>query len=115
MAATILLSEGLNPRSISDTQPKNLFLEPFFPKSILNILDLEALQVSINRIRIIPEKIGEMHQLKYLDLSNNEIQRLPHSIYQLPELSFLNVRNNPLGETEKYPLKRLAKQLTVYY
>lgn len=88
---------------------------PYFPKSILNIRELEALYLSVNRIGIIPDQIGEMHQLRYLDLSNNEIQRLPHSIYQIPELSFLNVRNNPLGETEKYPLKRLAKYMTVYY
>jgi Leucine-rich repeat (LRR) protein len=88
---------------------------PYFPKSILKLKDLEALHLSVNRISIVPESIGQMYQLKHLDLSHNEIQRLPHSIYQLPEISLLNVQNNPLGETEKYPLKRLSKYITVYY
>jgi Leucine-rich repeat (LRR) protein len=54
------------------------------------------LDLSRNKIRLLPESIGNLTSLKVLSISGNRIQRLPLCIGDLDRLALLKFDNNPL-------------------
>lgn len=57
---------------------------------------LEILDLSRNRIKILPEDIGRLKALKVLAIGRNRITRLPLSLGDLPRLQLLKFDENPL-------------------
>ena len=57
---------------------------------------LEILDLSQNRIRVLPEEIGKLKALKVLAIGRNRISRLPLSLGDLPRLQLLKFDKNPL-------------------
>jgi Leucine-rich repeat (LRR) protein len=62
----------------------------------LRLEALEILDLSRNRIKVLPEEIGNLKALKVLAISRNRIQRLPLSLGDLPRLQLLKFDENPL-------------------
>jgi Leucine-rich repeat (LRR) protein len=73
------------------------------PDDICSLNKLEGLWLAKNRLKKLPERIGDMN-LKDLTLYSNEIVRLPDSFFNL-DLNKLNLSLNPIKE--KYR-KRVA-------
>jgi Leucine-rich repeat (LRR) protein len=59
-------------------------------------VSLEILDLSRNKIRVIPEGIGSLTSLKVLAISRNRIERLPVSLGDLRRLQLLRFDENPL-------------------
>jgi Leucine-rich repeat (LRR) protein len=68
------------------------------PAKTLGLKDnLRTLDISENKINIIPPWIGEFQVLKSLNLSKNSITHLPCELSQLKKLEILNVSFNSLS------------------
>jgi Leucine-rich repeat (LRR) protein len=63
---------------------------------ILQIESLEILDLSRNRIKVLPEEIGNLTSLKVLAISRNKIERLPIRLCELSRLQLLKFDDNPL-------------------
>ena len=67
------------------------------PKCIIRLNNLKILNLSFNKIEIIPENIEFLTKLEYFDLrsdNNNVIKILPQSINQLTNLKVFNLSGN---------------------
>lgn len=70
------------------------------------------LDLSMQKLRSIPEDIGKLKNLKYLDLSFNLVTSLPASIAQLPKLEVLKISglyNMPHLPEFLYEMKHLRE------
>lgn len=61
------------------------------------MVHLTKLDLSKNRITILPDEIGKLIKLRHLDLYNNNIEHLPLSMGQLKSLRHLDLKCNPLA------------------
>ncbi|XP_022668818.1 leucine-rich repeat-containing protein 57-like [Varroa jacobsoni] len=70
-----------------------------FPAAELQIpaAKLRSLDLSYNKLKLIPDAIGQLCNLKVLNLSHNKIIKLPDAICQLAKLEILNMAANHLG------------------
>lgn len=59
--------------------------------------NLDYLDLSGNRIRILPDNINNLRSLAEIDLSDNVLESLPAQIWQLRNLRMLVLANNPLN------------------
>ncbi len=73
----------------------------FFP----NLLSLETLDLSNNRLEALPGPICKLKYLKNLDLAYNKIQRLPEKFSDLKSLETLDLSYNILKELSMSILK----------
>lgn len=81
------------------------------PNEIFELLHLQILDLSFNRIKSIDSRIGKLTKLRFLILNGNRISQLPKELGSLVNLSTLIVHNNKL---ENLPssfskLKKLKK------
>ncbi|RLD64660.1 MAG: hypothetical protein DRI84_08455 [Bacteroidetes bacterium] len=67
-------------------------------KTILPLKKLEVLDFSYCELDELPKTIGEFSLLKELNISNNKITILPYEIKNLEEVEFLNLSFNELTE-----------------
>jgi len=70
---------------------KNRFTN--FPDEILAYPTLKVLNVSFNRIRILPD-LSRLQNLEYLNFSDNRITDVDGSIGKMSNLEYLNLANN---------------------
>lgn len=68
------------------------------PDSIGNLSQLQALNLCDNRIEKIPSSVARLHNLKTLSLHRNGIRTLPPELISLKNLTELSLRENPLVE-----------------
>ncbi|XP_070698671.1 leucine-rich repeat-containing protein 57 [Pempheris klunzingeri] len=68
------------------------------PASIGNFLQLKSLTLNSNRLTSIPSEISKLKKLETLSLNGNRIQQLPPSLGQLKALRTLNLSGNQLSE-----------------
>ncbi len=66
------------------------------PESLSELLLLRSLKIGNNRLRALPEWLGQFTQLRWLDLSNNQLSTLPDSLVLLTQLRSLKLSNNRL-------------------
>lgn len=67
----------------------------FLPTNIgYGLGNLQKFYIHLNKLKAIPNSIGEMTSLKILDAHFNSIHGLPHSIGKLTNLEFLNMGSN---------------------
>lgn len=65
------------------------------PDEALNLCDvLRNLDLSKNKLSILPEEICKFKLLKQLNLDTNKIESLPNSLSNLKKLEIINVSNN---------------------
>lgn len=65
------------------------------PKNIgYGLANLEKMNVSLNKICILPISICEIKSLRYLDVHFNQLHSLPPAIGMLTNLEFLNASSN---------------------
>lgn len=67
-----------------------------FPISLLEAKKLTRLDVSLNLIRIVPERLGNLTFLNRLFLNGNNISMLPDTFGNLKNLKILNLSSNNL-------------------
>ena len=68
-----------------------------FPVEILECDWLEELNLSDNRIKVIPEGIGALKSLRSLNLNNNSIKKIPIGINKLSNLKQLGLHYNDIS------------------
>jgi len=66
------------------------------PVNFTVLTNLTKLDLSKNELTELPEDFGSLHKLRYLDLYKNNLERLPLSFGQLGGLKFLDLKDNPL-------------------
>lgn len=62
----------------------------------MQLESLEILDLSRNRIKILPEEIGNLTSLRLLAIARNKIERLPIRLCELSRLQLLKFDDNPL-------------------
>ncbi|MHA1106728.1 MAG: leucine-rich repeat domain-containing protein [Promethearchaeota archaeon] len=65
-----------------------------FPKAILNLKSLEALDLGNNYFKETPEEINKLTSLKRLSFSGNKISHLPDTIWEITSLEELHLSSN---------------------
>lgn len=70
---------------------------------MFNLSFLEILDLSRNKITIIPEEIRNLTSLRVLSVMQNLLEDLPSELSDMNKLQVLKVSGNSL----KYPLKRI--------
>jgi len=83
------------------------------PDSIGDINNLEDLNLSNNVLEVLPESIGNLKQLTDLDLGHNKLVKIPKSIGYLESLVYLDLCGNPLT-TLPDSIKNLHKLENLY-
>ncbi|KAJ8291134.1 hypothetical protein GJAV_G00021770 [Gymnothorax javanicus] len=68
------------------------------PACIGSFLLLKSLTLNSNKITSLPEEIGKLKKLETLHLNGNQLQRLPSSVGQLSALRTLGLSGNHLRE-----------------
>ncbi len=63
---------------------------------LANLTNLRGLQLSKNRIRLLPNDLGEIASLEMLIVENNEIEQFPCSIARLPKIKYISLRANKI-------------------
>ena len=67
------------------------------PDTIGNLSNLELFDASHNELERIPDTIGNLANLKHIDLTDNALVALPETIANCPSLNLLNVAGNQLS------------------
>lgn len=68
-----------------------------FPKDVVRIKDtVRSLDLSKNKLKVIPDYLGTFVNLKHLNLNDNKVGTMPSSIGDLSKLESLSIRNNML-------------------
>ncbi|XP_074548163.1 leucine-rich repeat-containing protein 57 [Halichoeres trimaculatus] len=68
------------------------------PASIGNFLQLKSLTLNSNRLTSIPSEIAKLKKLETLSLNGNRIHQLPSTLGQLKALRTLNLSGNQISE-----------------
>lgn len=63
---------------------------------MLHLSSLEILDVSKNKLRVLPDRIASLSSLKVLAVSKNRIERLPLCLGDMGSLRVLKLDGNPL-------------------
>lgn len=89
-------------RHARETQATKLLLDEHdlevFPEEICSLSKLRELWLRKNRIRSLPESIGQLDNLEVLHVSGNLLTCLPGSITRLTRLRVLGVSTNQLSD-----------------
>lgn len=72
----------------------NRHLQEIDPFTLHSLSAVEHLDLSGNRLRILPPEIGELKMLNYLDISNNELASMTKQLNTLPHLQTINMLGN---------------------
>lgn len=67
---------------------------------------LRTLDLSKNKLKVLPKSIGQFKELKILNISNNSLETLPGEINNLSKIETLQVNSNLLKELP--PLNNLT-------
>ena len=59
------------------------------------LLNFQVLYLSNNKLKKLPENLGQLTRLESLNLANNALKELPASLCALPRLRILNLEGNP--------------------
>ncbi|XP_037342596.2 leucine-rich repeat-containing protein 57 [Pungitius pungitius] len=68
------------------------------PGAVGNFLQLKSLTLNANRLADLPAEIGKLKKLETLSLNGNRIQQLPPTLGQLRALRTLNLSGNQISE-----------------
>lgn len=68
------------------------------PAAIGNFLQLKSLTVNANRLAGLPAEIGKLKKLETLSVAGNQIMQLPPTVGQLKSLRTLNLAGNQISE-----------------
>lgn len=87
--------------------------QAFLVQGLTAIQGLRVIKAGHNRMRKLPDWIGELTALELLDVSHNYIEAVPDAIGSLQQLKILDLRGNPLPEREADKAKRLLPHTQV--
>jgi Leucine-rich repeat (LRR) protein len=97
------LVRGVVLRSSQDLLCTNLFCEKVSEPCVCRLdmvlskkklVDLKILDLSNNKLHLLPPIIGSLVQLEELNLSGNCLLEVPEFVLSLPKLKVLNISNN---------------------
>lgn len=83
-----------------------------FPVELFEIAKtLEVLDMTDNKLSMLPENFADFKKLKILFLSNNNFTKLPTVLSQCPKLSMIGFRNNQIETVEENALPLTTRWL----
>ncbi len=82
------------------------------PKWIGDMVSLEHIDLSGNKLVSLPSEIEKLKNLKVLDLNDNKLTSIPIEIGQLKHLKILNISGNPLSEMDFNTLTVILKNFS---
>lgn len=105
------------PDSIGDLKTLKIF-DLYYSKLTelpisITTINLKLIKLSSNKLKVLPNSIGDLKNLTELELDNNELKTLPDSIGNLTNLVSLDLKNNKL-KTLPDSIGNLTKLETLY-
>ena len=88
-----ILESGSHDAHAFDGRPKISLTDV-----IGQLVYLRSLNLSRNRLKLVPESVGHLSKLESLDLSANHLTELPNSLGELIQLRSLNLSQNRLSQ-----------------
>ncbi|UOG51018.1 leucine-rich repeat domain-containing protein [Leptospira noguchii] len=85
------------------------------PNEIGQLKNLRELNLSYNQFTTLPNETGQLKNLQFLDLSDNQLKTLPNEIGQLKNLQSLYLINNQLSSEEKERIRKLLPKCKIYF
>lgn len=101
--------ELLNRSDVTSLDISNNQLSGALPGEIRQMVSLEHLNVSNNRMTGIPAEIGQLKKLKVLNYNNNRITGLPLELGNLTQLQLLDLSGNNISQQD---LAKIQQKLT---
>ncbi len=98
---TAFPNELLDQTELTLINLENNQIDGSLPGEIKQLINLEQLLVSNNRMTGIPAEIGQMKSLKKIDFSNNRITGLPMELGNLTQLEVLDLRGNNIPTADQ--------------
>ncbi|NHM01353.1 hypothetical protein [Flavobacterium difficile] len=92
----LILNEYANPNVVLTS----------FPKEIETYKNLEILYVINQKIKEIPEFIGNFSKLYEINFSGNQLEKLPNTLFELKNLKKITLRNNNFSSEYLIELKK---------
>lgn len=80
-----------------------------FPEGLTTMKGLEEIHLPVNRIKVLPLSICNLHKLRSLDLSYNPVKELPECMASMPSLEKLTVTFPLLSRNAKRVLEMIKK------
>ncbi|XP_046390373.1 leucine-rich repeat-containing protein 40-like isoform X2 [Ischnura elegans] len=114
---TDIPNEFFQLRELKSLAISHNFLESLSSDGIGDLIMLENLEVSHNKLTVVPPGVGFLTRLKQLSMSHNDISDLPPDIGNLRVLQVLDLSYNklttlpPLGELRKLEMLYLQHNL----
>ena len=68
-----------------------------FPRSFIELRHLSVLWIQNNRLKSVPNEIGELVSLQHLNAGHNQIKTITHRLFSLPKLKSLWLNNNDIS------------------
>ncbi|KAA1264534.1 leucine-rich repeat domain-containing protein (plasmid) [Leptospira interrogans] len=84
-------------------------------KAFQNPLDVLVLNLSEQKLKALPKKIGQLKNLQELNLDANQLTTIPKEIGQLQNLQTLYLRNNQFSIEEKERIRKLLPKCQIYF
>ena len=79
------------------------------PYSIKNLKNLRKINLSNNYLKEFPKSLTNLENLQYLDLAHNSITNIPDEIKELKNLEFIDLRNNKINTLTTDSFSELKK------
>ncbi|NQX92988.1 MAG: leucine-rich repeat domain-containing protein, partial [Flavobacteriales bacterium] len=76
---------------------------------------LKILDLSANRLSIIPNCLKNAQSLEYLNLADNKLNRIPKSIYKIKGLKVVDLSGNPIEQDKIDRLRERCADLQVIF
>ncbi|KAF5300572.1 hypothetical protein FQA39_LY11118 [Lamprigera yunnana] len=103
----VLLKNKLTELNLSANKLK------IIPDFLSACTSLHFLDVSKNALRDLPDGMGNLKRMREIIISNNKFQSIPECIYELKGLEVLNATDNMISEIDVSNLKKLKRLATL--
>ncbi len=89
------INDLVTMKEFHNPEQKNKLLQS---PTILSAISLKTLDLSCNKLKLLPESFNTLQNLKHIDLGSNKFETFPEILCSLPELTDINIRYNQITD-----------------